>query len=102
MLVKGMTIGFLDAEPGFAEEFNRWYDMDHLPENVALPGIVGARRYAATPEDKAFRQSTKMKEFSEGQGTFCTTYLIGAEDLVGSRSAMDPLAHRLMEEGRFS
>jgi hypothetical protein len=26
-------------------EFNRWYDEIHLPEVVAVPGFVGARRF---------------------------------------------------------
>ena len=32
------------------EEFNRWYDHVHVPEILEqVPGIVGARRYLASP-----------------------------------------------------
>ena len=39
--------------PQHEEEFNAWYDTEHLPEIVALPGFVLGRRYAcdgATPK----------------------------------------------------
>lgn len=29
------------------EEFNRWYDREHLQERVSVPGFLSARRYAA-------------------------------------------------------
>lgn len=36
--------------PEQADEFNRWYDEVHLPEIVALPGYVSARRFAPRTE----------------------------------------------------
>ena len=32
--------------PEREEEFNAWYDTEHLPQIVALPGFVAGRRYA--------------------------------------------------------
>ncbi|KND55627.1 hypothetical protein BPUN_2302 [Candidatus Paraburkholderia kirkii] len=31
--------------PHFEEEFNAWYDTEHLPERMAVPGFEAARRY---------------------------------------------------------
>ena len=31
--------------PGDEAEFNTWYDGEHVPERLALPGFLGARRY---------------------------------------------------------
>ncbi|TDC71822.1 hypothetical protein E1200_01020 [Actinomadura sp. GC306] len=38
------------ANPDVVDEFNRWYDEVHLPELLALDGVVAARRYAPTEE----------------------------------------------------
>lgn len=101
MRVTGMGIGFIDSEPGAIVDFNRWYDLDHLPENVALPGIIAARRYVATPDCKAQRVAAELEALSGGRGTFCTTYLFGAEDLGAVQGQMSMLARRLAKEGRM-
>jgi hypothetical protein len=33
------------AETGTDEEFNRWYDRQHLADVLAVPGFVSARRF---------------------------------------------------------
>src|SRR5579885_854022 len=33
------------TDPAREEEFNRWYEGTHLPDLLAVPGIVAARRY---------------------------------------------------------
>lgn len=35
------------ASPEQEDEYNRWYSEVHLPEILAIPGFVGARRYRA-------------------------------------------------------
>jgi hypothetical protein len=42
MLVSRMSIA-----PDHEQEFNRWYDQEHLVERVAIPGFMEARRYVA-------------------------------------------------------
>jgi len=32
---------------GQETEYNRWYDTQHLPDVLAVPGVVSARRFAA-------------------------------------------------------
>lgn len=36
------------ADPKYEEEFNAWYDTEHLPELLALPGFLDGARYLAT------------------------------------------------------
>jgi hypothetical protein len=31
-------------------EFNRWYDENHVPDSLLLPGFVKARRFRLSPE----------------------------------------------------
>jgi hypothetical protein len=35
------------ADPRYEEEFNAWYDTEHLPELLALPGFLDGARYVA-------------------------------------------------------
>jgi hypothetical protein len=36
----------LDVDPAMEEEFNRWYDTEHLPALGGVAGVQSARRYA--------------------------------------------------------
>ncbi|MCO5090104.1 DUF4286 family protein [Bosea sp. (in: a-proteobacteria)] len=37
----------MDVDPAHEEEFNRWYWEEHVPERLALPGFISARRFIA-------------------------------------------------------
>jgi hypothetical protein len=46
----------MDVEPAWELEFNAWYDEEHLPSLVAVPGFLSARRFSEvhwTPRDAA-------------------------------------------------
>jgi hypothetical protein len=34
-----------DIDPVLEDEFNRWYEEEHLPERRAIPGFINARRF---------------------------------------------------------
>jgi hypothetical protein len=36
-----------DITPALDEEFNRWYDEEHVPERLSIPGFLGGRRFKA-------------------------------------------------------
>lgn len=38
-------------EAAWEDEFNTWYDTEHIPVRMAAPGFIGARRYRATESD---------------------------------------------------
>lgn len=42
---QGLITVWLDVPPEREEEFNDWYDREHLAQVVAVPGFVSARRY---------------------------------------------------------
>jgi hypothetical protein len=44
---KGMLLTSMDVDPADEEDFNRWYDREHLLERVAIGGFLEARRYVA-------------------------------------------------------
>jgi hypothetical protein len=42
---KGFLIVLMQPPPALEEEFNAWYDTEHLPERLAVPGFETALRY---------------------------------------------------------
>jgi hypothetical protein len=61
---KGMLLTSMDIDGAHEEEFNRWYDHEHLEERVAIDGFLEARRYVAhtgSPKN-LFLYSTKTIE----------------------------------------
>lgn len=44
---KGMLLTSMDIDAIHEDEFNRWYDREHLEERVAIDGFLEARRYVA-------------------------------------------------------
>lgn len=45
--MKGLLLVLVDPAPTIEEELNDWYDLEHLPERAALPGVETARRYTS-------------------------------------------------------
>ncbi|HLY87863.1 MAG TPA: hypothetical protein VKQ27_02655 [Acetobacteraceae bacterium] len=46
-----MLVVGIDVDPEHEEELNRWYDSEHIPQRLGIPGFVRARRLvrAAAP-----------------------------------------------------
>jgi hypothetical protein len=42
---KGFLLVTMHAPPAFEEELNAWYDTEHLPERLAVPGFETALRF---------------------------------------------------------
>ncbi|PKB78223.1 MAG: hypothetical protein BZY88_19530 [SAR202 cluster bacterium Io17-Chloro-G9] len=40
-----IMVVMMDVDPEHDEEFNRWYNDEHLPERLEIPGYVSARRF---------------------------------------------------------
>ena len=57
------------VSPEREAEFNEWYDGTHLPELLAVPGFVAARRYRRVADD--------------GAPEYLAVYDIEADDLAG-------------------
>ena len=43
----GLLLVMMDIDPEHEEDFNRWYDEEHVPERMAIPGFLTGRRYRA-------------------------------------------------------
>jgi hypothetical protein len=50
----GMLITLMDADPADEQDFNRWYDKEHIVERVGIPGFLEARRYVAVAAEPKY------------------------------------------------
>lgn len=60
------------SSPARVDEYNHWYTNVHLPEVCAVPGFVGASRYAPV----------------DGEGPYVAIYELDCDDLAGSMTAL--------------
>jgi hypothetical protein len=44
---RGLLLVMIDVDPEHEEEFNRWYNEEHLPERLSCPGFLSGRRFIA-------------------------------------------------------
>lgn len=42
---QGLMLAIMEPPPGLEEEFNDWYDTEHIPQRRGLPGFLGAARW---------------------------------------------------------
>lgn len=44
---RGLLMVYVDVPSELEDEFNRWYNEEHIPERLAIPGVLNAARYEA-------------------------------------------------------
>ena len=44
---RGLLMVYADVGPEHEDEFNRWYNEEHIPERLSIPGVLNAARYTA-------------------------------------------------------
>jgi hypothetical protein len=60
MTRRGLLLTLTEPPAAMEEEFNAWYDAEHLPERLSIPGFRSARRWVA--------------DVVPGQGKYLATY----------------------------
>jgi hypothetical protein len=67
----GLLLNAMNVAPEAEEDFNAWYDEEHIPALIAIPGTLAARRYR-TGED------------AEGTHRYVTLYHLESPDVARS------------------
>jgi hypothetical protein len=101
MEATGVIFAALDCDADAIERWNRWYDLEHTPPNLALDGVMLSRRYAAPPELHAARLTAGGSPFAAGRSTFLTTYVLTGDPAVAF-DAMSTTLPKLYEAGRMT
>ena len=64
---RGLMMVFADVPAAVEDEFNRWYDEEHIPERLSIPGVLSAARYTASeggPKHLACYELTEPEAWS--------------------------------------
>ena len=62
---KGILITSMNIDPAHEEEFNLWYDREHIAERVAIEGFMEARRYQAVDANPKYFATYTTKKFED-------------------------------------
>ena len=65
---RGLLLTMTEPPPAIEEEFNAWYDDEHLAERLAIPGFRSAKRWIA--------------DVPAGQGKYLGTYELDSPDVL--------------------
>jgi hypothetical protein len=74
--INALMLAMLEIPAELTQEYNRWYDLDHLAEHVSKGDVVAGRRYVATRELHD-APGIQPSELTGGYPPYLTTYLFG-------------------------
>ena len=70
MTRRGLLLTMTEPPPAMEVEFNAWYESEHLPERLAIPGFRSARRWVA--------------DCGPGEGKYLATYELDSAAVLAS------------------
>lgn len=73
----GLLLTMTEPPAHMEEEFNAWYDEEHLPERLAIPGFRSARRWVA--------------DGAPGTGKYLATYELDSAAVLTSAAYLERL-----------
>ncbi|WP_232295308.1 hypothetical protein [Parafrankia sp. EUN1f] len=103
MEITGMMLALLEIPAEFTAEYNRWYDLDHMPEHLAKPDVLAGRRYVAARDLRA-APGIVRSDLLGGHPPYLTTYWFGGPlDMCGEQAREGWLAldRTILRSGRF-
>jgi hypothetical protein len=71
----GLLLTLTEPPPAMEEEFNAWYDEEHLPERLSIPGFRSARRWVA--------------DVAPGGGKYLATYELDSAAVLSSPAYLE-------------
>jgi hypothetical protein len=72
---RGLLLTLTEPPAHMEEEFNAWYDAEHLPERLAIPGFRSARRWVA--------------DVPAGAGKYLATYELDSAAVLSSPAYLE-------------
>lgn len=101
MQLHGIMLALLDIPPELTEEYNRWYDLDHLAEHVSKADIAMARRYVAPRDLQGL--GTLSGDVITQHAPYLTVYFAAVPDFDGE-AAMNGWTTKdrgIVKQGRY-
>jgi len=75
---RGLLLVMMEVDPEHEQEFNEWYDKEHVKERVAIPGFISGRRFRAV----------------EGSPKYLALYELENADVVQSEAYLERLRQK--------
>ena len=103
MEINGLQITFLEIPTRLTQEYNRWYDLDHMPEHVSKGDVIMGRRYVAQ-RDLHGIDGSETDELFGGHPPYLTIYSFGGPLDFRSdeaRSLWTTMDHHIVRAGRY-
>jgi len=97
----GIIFAGLDCDADSIEAWNRWYDLEHVPPNVSMTGVMLGHRYVAPPALHDLRRALPESGFSGRRGTFVTIYTL-CQPPESVFATMTTLRDKLYAENRMN
>jgi hypothetical protein len=76
---RGLLLTLTEPPAAMEEEFNAWYDTEHMAERLSIPGFRSARRWVA--------------ELPPGQGKYLATYELDSIAVLSSANYLSYFEH---------
>lgn len=73
----GLLMVWTDVPADKEDEFNRWYNEEHLPERLAIPGFLSGARYEAVksgPKHLAYYELENVEVLQSEAYIYCSTH----------------------------
>ena len=97
----GLILAALDVDIDNGAAWNRWYDLEHIAPNLALPDVVTGHRYVAPPDLHNCRIATDDDTvWGQGRSVYLTWYAISI-DPATAIAAMSSRRDQLEAAGRM-
>ncbi len=103
MEVNAIALTFLDIPAELTREYNRWYDLDHMPEHVAKADVLMGRRYVSPASLKGLPGALVHETFG-ADAPYATIYFHGGPldfDSPQARELWTTLDRSIVKEGRY-
>lgn len=103
MEINGIQLAFLDIPPAYTQDYNRWYDLDHMPEHVSKPDVIMGRRYVA---DRTVRNlpASHVSDVFGGHPPYLSIYWFGGPLDMASEEARQgwrTMDRGIVKQGRY-
>ncbi|MBI2881497.1 MAG: hypothetical protein HYY21_07895 [Candidatus Tectomicrobia bacterium] len=62
--VRGVLLSQMECPPSLEGEFHDWYDREHIPERLRVPGFLSAARYEAVGDGPRYLARYNLEDLS--------------------------------------
>ncbi len=96
-LDNGVLLILGEVPTQFEGHFNEWYDDDHVPARLSVPGIVTARRYKQVGRDDSLTGPDLVSEHARPTSSDAVTYLASYE--LANLDVLDSDEYKALSNG---